>query len=101
MRVKGGYAYIITNQSNKVLYTGVTSNLKGRTWKHKVKFYKKSFSARYNVNKLVYYEWCETIMLAIAREKQLKAGSRKKKIMLIESMNKNWEDLYDKIINEV
>jgi putative endonuclease len=88
-----GFVYIITNNNNSVLYTGVTSDLKRRVLKHKSKTYKKSFSARYNVHKLVYYEHLDTIGEAILREKQIKAGSRKKKIEMINSMNPKWEDL--------
>ena len=88
-----GYAYIVTNRHNTTLYVGVTSQLQGRSEKHRVKFYAKSFSARYNVNKLVYYEEFPTMSEAIAREKQLKAGSRKKKIALINKFNPEWKDL--------
>lgn len=86
--------YIITNQSNGVLYTGVTSEIKYRIESHKTKKYKNSFSARYNLNKLVYYEEHNSIITAREKEKQIKAGSRKKKIALIERMNPDWRDLY-------
>ena len=89
--------YILTNKRNKVLYTGVTSNLKKRIWQHKTKFYEKSFSARYNVNKLVYYRLYATIREAIDEEKRIKAGNRKNKITLIESMNPEWKDLWNEI----
>ena len=82
--MKPGYVYILTNKNNTTLYVGVTSNLIKRIHQHKEKYYKKSFSARYNLNKLVYYEVFQMIGDAIAREKQLKAGSRAKKIALIE-----------------
>lgn len=85
--------YIITNTSNTVLYTGVTGELVGRIWHHKNKSVS-SFSSRYNLNKLVYYEIYEDINLAIAREKQIKAGSRKKKIELVQKKNPEWKDLY-------
>jgi len=91
--MKPGFIYIITNTHNTTFYVGVTSDLEGRIKKHKSKFYPKSFSARYNLNKLVYYEAFQMIGDAIAREKQLKAGSRAKKIALIELMNPNWVDL--------
>ena len=90
---KGGVVYIITNKYNKVLYTGVTSNLKTRIKEHKEKHYPKSFSARYNIDKLVYYKFYSTIEEAIAEEKRIKSGSRKAKIELIESFNFNWKDL--------
>ena len=93
-RKKGGYVYIITNQHNTVLYVGVTSNLPGRIGQHKDKYYPKSFTAKYNIDKLVYFEVFELIVLAIAREKQIKAGSRKAKEALINSMNPEWRDLF-------
>ena len=85
--------YIVTNKANTVLYTGVTSDLKNRVLQHKQKAFNKSFTAAYNCNKLVYFEEYNWIDDAIAREKQLKAGSRKKKIDLILSTNPGWEDL--------
>ena len=91
---KKGYVYIATNKNNTVLYTGVTSHLKNRMDNHKNKKYKKSFTARYNVNKLVYYEKTESIDAAHKREKQIKAGTRKKKIDLINSINPEWKDLF-------
>ena len=90
---KVGYVYIITNKNNTVLYTGVTSDLEGRMLKHKNKHYKNAFSARYNVEKLVYFECFDNITDAIEREKQIKAGSRKKKIALIKNLNPEWKDL--------
>jgi len=88
-------AYIITNQNHNVLYVGSTRDLVGRTCKHKNKHYSKSFSARYNVNKLVFYEQFNKITDAVNREKQIKSGSRQKKIDLINSMNPKWKDLYN------
>ena len=90
------YIYIITNKTNRVLYTGITNDLKKRIYQHKEKLII-GFSSRYNVNKLVYYEIYEDPENAILREKQIKAGSRKNKITLIENMNENWKDLYDEI----
>jgi len=75
------------------LYTGVTNNLLNRDNQHKTKINKKSFTARYNINKVVYYETYTNIYNAIAREKQIKAGSRQKKIDLIRSINPGWRDL--------
>ena len=89
--------YIITNSRNTVLYTGVTSNLAARTYYHKNKSVS-SFSSKYNLEKLVYYEVYEDVNLAIEREKQIKAGSRKKKIDLINKFNPNWKDLYNTVI---
>jgi len=88
------YVYIMTNKHNTVLYTGVTNDLKKRTWQHKEKLVE-GFTQRYNVSKLVYYEATEDVRAAIAREKQIKGGSRQKKIDLVNSMNSDWRDLYD------
>lgn len=90
------YVYILTNEHNKVLYTGVTNDLKGRVYQHKEKIVK-GFTRRYNVSKLVYYEITENPDSAIAREKQIKAGSRLKKINLVNSINPEWRDLYYEI----
>jgi putative endonuclease len=86
--------YILTNKNNKVLYTGVTSNLFKRVAEHKNKAVD-GFTRKYNVSKLVYYEEYNTMPEAIAREKQLKGGSRQKKLDLIKDMNSEWMDLYD------
>ena len=88
------YVYIMTNKSNKVLYTGITNDLKRRVYEHKEKFVS-GFTGKYNVTKLVYYEILEDPENAILREKQIKAGSRQKKIDLIKGFNKEWNDLYD------
>lgn len=88
-----GFVYIFTNDNNSVLYTGVTSNLKDRLIQHKHKKHSNSFTARYNLRKLIYYERLQTIGEAIKREKQIKGGSRKKKIDLINSKNQQWNDL--------
>jgi putative endonuclease len=86
------FVYIMTNKHHTVLYTGVTADLSKRLWWHKNPP-KRSFCRQYNVNRLVYYEVFEDIRLAIAREKQIKAGSRKAKLALIERSNPGWEDL--------
>jgi len=88
--------YIITNQNNTVLYTGITNDLKRRIYEHKEKLLK-SFSSKYNLNKLVFYELTEDVESAITREKQIKGGSRQKKIGLIISMNPGWKDLYNEL----
>ena len=85
------------NRPNGVIYSGQTHELKERIKKHKLKKYKNSFSARYNVNKLVWYQEYNNIMEARAMEKKLKAGSQAKKVALIEKMNPEWTDLYDQI----
>ena len=94
---RGGYVYIMTNKNNNVLYTGVSSQLRNRVYKHKTNYYPHSFTARYNLHKLVYYEGFPLITEAIAREKQIKGGSRQRKIDLINKMNPQWKDLYDQI----
>ena len=91
--MKPGFIYILTNKNNTTLYVGVTGNIINRIQQHKQKYNRKSFTARYNLDKLVYYEAFQQIGDAIAREKQLKAGSRAKKIALIETDNPNWDDL--------
>jgi putative endonuclease len=92
---KGGCVYIITNKIHTVLYVGVTSNLRQRIWQHINKFYPESFTAKYNCNKLVWYESFASISEAIAREKQLKAGNRAKKMELIKELNPDWKDLWE------
>ena len=86
------YVYIVTNRRNGTLYTGVTSDLKRRVWQHKNKTFP-GFSAQYGLNALVYFETFRDISAAIDREKQIKAGSRAKKIALIETDNAPWTDL--------
>ena len=90
--MKGAYVYILSNKRNGTLYTGVTSNLVKRIFEHKEKVVN-GFSAKYNLDLLVYYEERWSIEEAIQREKQLKAGNRKKKLGLIESINPDWKDL--------
>jgi len=90
------YVYILTNKTNRVLYTGITSNLKKRVFEHKQKLVE-GFTKKYNVTKLVYYEIFDDVLKAITREKQIKSGPRKKKIDLINKFNKEWRDLYDEI----
>jgi len=92
---KGGFVYIMTNPRNTVLYTGVTSRLKERVWEHKTKQYQTSFTAKYRISKLLYFEEFSDIRDAIDREKKIKAGSREKKIQLIEELNPEWDDLFD------
>jgi len=93
----GGCVYIITNQYNKVLYTGVTAELRARIWEHKTKFYPESFTAKFNCNKIVWYEILPRIEEAIEREKQIKGGSRKDKDALIKKLNPTWKDLWEDI----
>ena len=95
--MKPGFIYIITNKYQTVVYTGVTSNLPQRIKDHIDKRYPNSFSARYSLNILVYYEQFQWIGDGIAREKQIKAGSRESKNNLIRSINPTWKDLFDEI----
>ncbi|MBN2323358.1 MAG: GIY-YIG nuclease family protein [Spirochaetes bacterium] len=90
------YVYIMTTRKNTALYTGVTNDLKRRIYEHKEKLIE-GFTKRYNINKLVYYEIFTNSIDAIKREKQLKGGSRKKKVELINGMNNGWVDLYNQI----
>ncbi|WP_297098713.1 GIY-YIG nuclease family protein [uncultured Draconibacterium sp.] len=90
---KESYVYILSNAGNSVLYVGITSDLTQRMQQHKSGFFKNSFTSKYRINKLVYYELFQDITDAIAREKQIKAGSRQKKIDLINSRNPEWKDL--------
>ena len=92
------YVYILTNRINRVLYTGVTNDLVRRMYEHRHHLDKSSFTAQYNVDKLVYYEETSSSRAAIEREKQIKSWNRKKKDKLIESKNPNWQDLYESIL---
>jgi putative endonuclease len=87
-----GYVYILANDS-KSLYTGVTSNLAQRIKEHKERIHPESFTARYNIHRLVYYECHESIARAIAREKEIKSLLRVKKVQLIVNLNPGWRDL--------
>lgn len=97
--MKPSYIYILTNKNNTVLYVRVTPNLVERMKEHRTKKYSGSFSARYNLNKLVYWESFPSITEAIGREKQLKGGSRQKKIDLIERANPKWVDLFAELVS--
>lgn len=97
---RGGCVYITTNKLHTVLYTGVTSDITGRIWEHKNKVYPNSFTAKYNCDILVYYFFYPHIEEAIAVEKVIKGGNRKSKIQLVNSINPEWMDLYDKLVEE-
>ena len=86
------YVYMLTNWNNKVLYTGITNNLERRVYEHKNKLVE-GFTAKYNVNKLVYFDYTSDVSSAIAREKEIKGWTRQKKNELIQSINPKWEDL--------
>ena len=88
------YVYFLTNKNKTVIYIGVTSNLLKRIYQHKTKVYK-GFSSKYNCDILVYFEEFTDLNQAIAREKQLKAGNRKRKEDLINATNPEWKDLSD------
>jgi putative endonuclease len=90
------FVYLMTNKNNTVIYTGVTNDLKRRVYEHKEKLID-GFTKKYNINKLVYFESTNDVYSAIRREKQIKADSRKKKINLINSINKEWTDLFNDI----
>ena len=89
--------YMVTNARNTVIYTGVTNDLARRVYEHKNGL-GGIFTKKYNVIKLVYFEVTDNIQAALAREKQIKGGSRKKKLDLVNSVNSEWKDLYDEII---
>lgn len=97
MRQRNPAIYIMSNKRNGTLYTGVTSDLIKRVQEHKHEDIR-GFTKKYGCELLVYYELCDNMYSAIEREKKIKGGSRKKKLALIESMNPNWQDLYDDIV---
>jgi putative endonuclease len=90
------FVYIMTNKHNNVLYTGITNDLKRRVYEHKEKLVS-GFTKKYNITKLIYYEVFDDPENAILREKQIKAGSRQKKIDLINSINRKWLNLYKQL----
>ena len=92
------YVYILTNKYGTVLYTGVTKDLVRRVYEHKNHIDKDSFTAKYNVTKLVYFEQTTDVKSAIEREKQIKSWSRDRKTSLIFEMNPKWVDLYNRIL---
>ena len=91
------YVYILSNNTNTVVYTGVTSNLVQRVYQHKQDMDPNSFTAKYQVHKLVYYETTNYMQAALEREKQIKKWNRARKNRYITQMNPKWEDLYDSI----
>lgn len=95
---KDYFVYLLTNWNNKVIYAGVTNNLRRRISEHKSKLvegFTKRYNKRYNINKLVYYELTSDIKSAIAREKEIKKWRREKKNKLVESLNPEWKDLFE------
>jgi putative endonuclease len=95
--MKNPCVYMMTNRPNGVLYVGVTSQLPTRVWQHKTGVMQ-GFTSQYRLYQLVWYEQHGSMAAAILREKQIKAGSRQRKVDLIESMNPQWADLYDQIL---
>ena len=89
------FVYLLTNATNVTVYVGITNNLERRMWEHRNKTFPDSFTAKYNVNKLVYFESTPNPEAAIAREKQIKSWSRKKKNQLIAKKNPEWKDLWE------
>ena len=87
---------MMSNWNNKVLYTGITNDLARRVYEHKNKLVE-GFTAKYNVNKLVYYDYTNDVMSAIAKEKEIKGWKRHKKNELVESMNPEWKDISEKL----
>ena len=93
-----GYVYILFNKRNGTLYTGITSSLTRRVYEHK-NHINQGFTSKYCIDKLGYFEKHDSISKAIEREKQIKGGSRKKKLALIEGMNPEWDDLYETLFH--
>ena len=92
------YVYILSNNTHTTIYTGVTNDLVRRIYEHKHEMDDKSFTAKYHIHRLVYYEATTDIRSAIEREKQIKGWNRARKNKLIESMNPFWHDLYESIL---
>ena len=92
------YVYILSNNTNVTIYTGITNDLIRRVYEHKTHADTKSFTARYHVHKLVYFEETGDAYTAISREKQIKSWSRKRKNRLVETINPSWEDLYPSLL---
>ena len=92
------YVYILSNNHKNVIYTGITNDLVRRVYEHKNHLDKRSFTSRYNVENLVYFEVTTNVESAIEREKQIKGWSRKRKNKLIETKNPNWKDIYEEIL---
>ena len=87
------FVYILTNENNNVLYTGITNNIERRTFEHILKIKKNGFAEKYNCDKLVYYEQTTNVNVAIEREKKIKGLTRFKKLKLIKNFNPEWKDL--------
>ncbi len=92
------YVYILSDKLNRTIYTGVTNDLVRRVYEHRIHADPKSFTAQYDIRKLVYYEGTSDVRVALEREKQIKGWVRRKKNELVNSMNPQWEDLYESIL---
>ena len=92
------YVYMLANTTGTVVYTGVTNNVVRRVYEHKHKLDPNSFTAKYDIHKLVYYEYTTDVRAAIEREKQLKGWNRARKNKLVETRNPSWQDLYESIL---
>lgn len=90
------YVYLLTTKNNTALYTGVTNDLKNRTYRHKHKTVD-GFTKKFHADKLVYYEQTENVISAIQREKQIKSWDRSKKVKLVTDFNRDWVDLFEKL----
>ena len=95
------YVYILANATNVAIYIGVTNDLLRRVYEHRNKLDPQSYTARYNIHKLVYFEQTTDVRVAIEREKQLKSWNRARKNKLIEAMNPDWHDLWDSLLSPV
>ena len=96
--MKNMYVYILTNERKNVMYVGVTNDLVRRMYEHKNHLIKSGFTARYNTERLVYFEHTTNETAAVEREKQIKGWNRARKNKLVESKNPNWDDLYESIL---
>ena len=92
------YVYILANSTNTVIYTGVTNDLRRRIYEHREHLDSDSFTAKYNVTRLIYFDTTPDVTAAIEREKQIKGWNRKRKNKLVASMNPEWIDLYDTLL---
>ena len=92
------YIYILSNNTNTTIYTGVTNNLIRRVYEHRHYADPRSFTAKHNVHKLVYFEFTTDVRVALEREKQIKSWSRAKKNKLVNSKNPQWNDLYETLL---
>jgi len=96
--MKNMYVYILTNERKNVMYVGVTNDLVRRMYEHKNHLIKRGFTARYNTERLVYFEHTTNETAEVEREKQIKGWNRARKNKLVESKNPNWDDLYESIL---